>query len=316
MQFASRIAQGPQASAAKRMNNLVLYLVAVLIWGSTWLVITFQLGQVPPEVSVAYRFALAGAMLLGWSVARKLRLKFSLREHGWMALQGALLFGLNYVCVYLAESRISSGFVAVIFSLIVFFNIAGTRWFFGTPLRPATLLAAALGFGGVVLIFLPELRRPAQSADAIAGIGYSLFGTISACGGNLVSARNQRRGLPVVQLNTFGMLYGALFVGLYAFAADRSFIFDTSLRYVLSLVYLALFGSVIAFGAYLTLVGRIGAERAGYVAAAVPVVALLLSVGFEGLQLGVAEALGILLCVIGTLLVLRKKPAPPVGAPK
>src|SRR3954469_5035013 len=148
-----------------RMNNLGLYLVAVVIWGSTWLVITFQLGKVPPEVSVAYRFALAGAILLGWSLVRRLKLKFAAREHGWMALQGSLLFGLNYVCVYLAESRISSGLVAVIFSLIVFFNIAGTRLFFGTPLRPSTLLAAVLGFGGVVLIFLPELRRPAQSRD-------------------------------------------------------------------------------------------------------------------------------------------------------
>ena len=299
------------SGGAERMNNLVLFLVAVLIWGSTWLVITFQLGQVPPEVSVAYRFALAGVMLLGWSSARKLRLAFSVREHGWMALQGALLFGLNYVCVYRAESRISSGLVAVIFSLIVFFNIAGTRWFFGTPLRPATLVAAVLGFGGVVLIFLPELRRPTTSADAIAGIGYSLLGTVSACAGNLISARNQRRGLPVVQLNTFGMIYGALFVGVYALGAGRRLVFDWSLRYVLSLGYLALFGSVVAFGAYLTLLGRIGADRAGYVAAVVPIVALLLSVAFEGLRLGAPEALGVVLCIMGTLLILRRRPAAP-----
>jgi drug/metabolite transporter (DMT)-like permease len=293
------------------MNNLGLYLVAVLIWGSTWLVITFQLGRVPPEVSVAYRFALAGLLLLLWSLVRRYRLKFSLREHGWMALQGTLLFGLNYVCVYLAESRISSGLVAVIFSLIVFFNIAGTRLFFKTPIRPTTLVAALLGVAGVALIFLPEIRRPAQGTEAMLGVIFSVVGTVSACGGNLISARNQRRGLPVVQLNTFGMLYGAAFVGLYAAMIGREFVFEPSLRYMLSLGYLSFFGSVLAFGAYLTLVGRIGADRAGYTAAAIPIVALLLSVGFEGLHLGAAELLGIALCVSGNILVLRKRPAVP-----
>jgi drug/metabolite transporter (DMT)-like permease len=291
------------------MNNLGLYLVAVLIWGSTWLVITFQLGTVPPEVSVAWRFALAGVMLLLWSLVRKLRLTFSARDHGWMALQGALLFGLNYVCVYLAESRISSGLVAVVFSLITFLNIAGTRLFFKTPIRPATVVAALLGVSGVALIFLPELRRPARGEEAVAGVIFSVIGTVSACAGNLISARNQRRGLPVVQLNTFGMLYGAAFVAIYAAALGRDFVFDSSLRYVLSLGYLALFGSVLAFGAYLTLVGRIGADRAGYTGATIPIVALLLSVGFEGLQLGAPEIVGIILCVAGNVLVLRKRAA-------
>lgn len=289
------------------MNNLVLYLAAVVIWGSTWLVITFQLGRVPPEVSVAYRFALAGVLLLGWALARRLRLRFSAREHGWMAAQGALLFGLNYVCVYLAESRISSGLVAVIFSLLVFLNIVGARLAFHTPIRGATLFAALLGVGGVALIFLPEFGRTSARGDTLAGVLLSLAAVGSACAGNLVAARNHRQGLPVLQLNLFGMLYGAAFVGAYALLAGRSFVWDGSPGYLLSLAYLALFGSVIAFGAYLTLVGRIGPDRAGYTATVIPVVALLLSVCFEGLRLGAAEILGILLCVTGNVLVLRSK---------
>lgn len=291
------------------MNNLTLYLAAVLIWGSTWLAITFQLGKVPPEVSVAYRFALAGLILLGWSMARKLPLRFTGRQHLWMALQGALLFGLNYVCVYLAEGRISSGLVAVIFSLIVFFNIVGTRAFFGTPMKPATLFAAVLGVGGVTLLFLPELRRPSGAPGSAAGIAFAVISAASASLGNLVSARNQRHGMPVVQLNTFGMLYGASFVGLYALLTGSRFTFDVSPGYVLSLCYLALFGSVIAFGAYLTLVGRIGADRAGYSGAAIPLVAIMLSVAFEGLRLHALEILGIVLCVAGNVLVLRKRSA-------
>lgn len=297
------------------MNNVTLYLAAVLIWGSTWLAITFQLGKVPPAVSVAYRFALAGLFLLVWSLARRVRLRFSLREHLWMAMQGALLFGLNYVCVYLAEGQISSGLVAVIFSLLVFFNIVGTRLFFGTPLRATTLLAAALGVGGVALIFLPELSRPSGNGSVLWGVIYSVVATVSASFGNLVSARNQRHGLPVVPLNTFGMLYGAAFVAIFAFATHQTFAFQFTARYVLSLVYLALFGSVLAFGAYLTLIGRIGAERAGYALVAIPIVAVLLSVAFEGLHLHTLAVLGIALCVGGNVLVLGGKRVAPRREP-
>lgn len=289
------------------MNNLTLYLIPVVIWGSTWLAITFQLGKVPPEASVAYRFALASVLLLGWAAAKRLPLKYSAATHGWFALQGGLLFGLNYVCVYLAEGLISSGLVAVVFSLIVFFNIAGTRVFFGTPLKPATLLGALLGVGGVALVFLPQASPSAGGAHATWGLWYALIGTASASLGNLVSARNQRRGIPVLQMNAYGMLYGAAFVAVYALARGRSFTFDPTPAYVGSLLYLAVIGSIIAFGAYLTLVGRIGADRAGYTNAMVPIVALLLSVVFEHLHLRPATIVGIVACIAGNVLVLRKR---------
>jgi drug/metabolite transporter (DMT)-like permease len=289
------------------MNNLGLYLTSVLIWGSTWFAITFQLGKVPPEVSVAYRFALASAILFIWCGVRGLRLRFSWRDHRWMALQGALLFGINYVLVYLAEGQISSGLVAVAFSLIVFLNILGARLFFGTSVRPSVLVGAALGVGGVALVFLPELGRAAGNGRTVHGLTYAIVSTVFASLGNLLASRNQRLGLPVVQLNTFGMMYGALFVGLYALAAGRPFVFDGSVGYLLSLCYLALFGSVLAFGAYLTLVGRIGAGRAGYTGAAIPIVALLLSTFYEDLQWHVYTVLGIAFCVGGNILVLRRR---------
>jgi drug/metabolite transporter (DMT)-like permease len=302
-------------SALDAMNNLVLYAAAVLIWGSTWRVITFQLGRVPPEVSVAYRFALAGVLLLIWCRLRGLRMRFSAREHLLMALQGMLLFGLNYVCIYLAEGRISSGLVAVLFSLITFFNIAGTRIFFGTPVKWMTLFSAVLGVVGVTLIFLPELREPGFGGSVPMGVFFAVLGTMSASFGNLLAARNQRNGLPVVQLNTFGMLYGALLVTAYALAIGRPFGFDGSLVYLASLGYLSLFGSILAFGAYLTLVGRIGADRAGYTGATIPIVAVLLSVVFEGLRLQAVAVLGIALCLAGNVLVLRGRRSPTPAAP-
>jgi drug/metabolite transporter (DMT)-like permease len=288
---------------------LGLYIAAVLIWGSTWIAITFQLGKVPPEVSVAYRFALASLFLLLWCAVRGLRLAFSWRDHLWMALQGALLFGLNYVCVYLAEGEINSGLVAVIFSLMVFFNIIGTRFFFATPLRPVALLGALVGVGGVALVFLPELAQVSEKGRPALGLAFALAGTLSASLGNMAAARNYGRGLPVVQLNTFGMLYGALFVALYAVAIGQPFLFDWSAGYLLSLGYLALFGSVLAFGAYLTLMGQIGADRAGYITVAIPIVALLISTLFEGLRWQIYTGVGIALCMVGNVLVLRRRKA-------
>jgi drug/metabolite transporter (DMT)-like permease len=289
------------------MSSLGLYVAAVLIWGSTWIAITFQLGRVPPEVSVAYRFALASFMLLAWCAARGLRLAFPWRDHVWMALQGSLLFGINYVCVYLAEGRINSGLVALIFSLMVFLNILGARIFFATPLNPTAVLGAILGVSGVALIFLPELTHSSGMGHPGLGVALALVGMVSASFGNMVASRNQRHGLPVVQLNAFGMLYGALFVALYALAIGRPFVFDGSTHYLLSLAYLALFGSVFAFGAYLTLIGRIGADRAGYAMVAIPMVALLISTLFEGLPWRSDTLVGAGLCLAGNALVLQRR---------
>jgi len=286
------------------MSILGLYLTSVLIWGSTWLAITFQFGTVPPAVSVVYRFALAGLILLAWARMKGLRLRFSRSEHLWMALQGFLLFGINYMCVYLAETEITSGLVAVAFSLLVILNIVGTRVFFGTPLKPSTMIGAALGIGGIVLVFLPEISRGLGKGNPTLGIAFALSGAVTASLGNIVASRNHGHGLPVVQMNAFGMLYGALSVALYALATRQPFLFDWSPRYLLSLLYLAVFGSILAFGAFLVLLGRIGADRAGYVTVAIPIVALLLSAFFEGLRWHASLVLGILLCLAGNVAVL------------
>jgi drug/metabolite transporter (DMT)-like permease len=295
------------------VNNLTLYLASVVIWGSTWIAITFQYGPVAPEVSVAYRFWLATLMLLAWCLARGLRLRFSLREHAWMALQGVPIFGINYVCAYLAEQRVPSGLMATLYSLMVFSNLAGARVAFGTPLTARALAGSVLGVAGVTVIFLPG-TGPALRPGMGLGLVLALVGVATASLGNLVSQRNQRAGLPVLQGNAFGMLYGAVAVTVYALAMGRPLAFDPSFRYLASLAYLALFGSVLAFGAYLTLIGRIGAGRAGYAMVAIPLVALLISTLFEGLRWRPALVLGVLLCLGGNVLVLARPRRPePAG---
>lgn len=288
------------------MSDLLLYVASVLIWGSTWFAIKFQLGVVPPSVSVMWRFLAAAMILLVYALIRRLPLRFGVRDHGWMALQGLLLFCVNYLLVYLSEQYLPSGLVAVIFSMLAVANIVGLRVFFGVPINPLGLAGAAVGIAGVALLFWPQLRQFSTANGGSVGLILAGVSTLVASLGNMAATRNQRRKLPVLQVNGWSMLYGALLMAAYIEISGQRFSFDASWPYVLSWAYLAVFGSVLAFGAYLTLMSRVGADRAGYSMIAIPVVALLISTWLENLRWTGTMWAGVALCLAGNLLVLRR----------
>ena len=289
-----------------RVPNATLFLIATAIWGSTWLVITGQLGTVAAEVSVAYRFALGALVLGAWCRLRGVSLRFGRRDHAYLALFGATLFGLNYVGVYWAEQYVASGLVAVVFSTIVFMSPIGMRLAFGAPLSPRTFVAAAFGVGGVALLFVPELDAARAGGRALLGIVLALVATAIATVGNLVAVRNHDAGLATFPATAWGMLYGSLTAALLALATGVPWSFETTFRYVGSLLYLAVLGSVVAFGAYLTLLSRVGAAPASFVGVATPVIALLLSTAFEGYRWTPLAGLGVVLAVFGNWLALRR----------
>ena len=291
------------------MQNLILYATTVLIWGSTWLAIKFQLGIVDPRVAVAYRFALASIILLLYCRLAGLKMRFTVKEHLFMALQGLLLFCINYWLVYLAETRLTSGLVATVFSTAVFLNIVNGALFLRSPTRGGVILGAGLGLAGVALVFWPELSSLGLSSDSLFGLLAAALATYSASLGNIASARNQKYKLPVIQTNAFGMGYGAAIMAGLAFVSGTRFSFDPTFSYVGSLLYLAVFGSVIAFGCYLTLVGRIGADKAAYAFLLFPIVALGFSTVFEGYQWTRYAVLGVVLITLGNVVVLRRPAA-------
>ncbi len=287
--------------------DLSLYALTVVLWGTSWLAIKFQLGVVMPEVSLVYRFALAGAVMLALCLIGRRRMRFSGTDDLFFALQGTCLFSTNYLFVYLGSQYLTTGLVAVVFSLVVVFNILGGRILFRTPFRPAVLAGAALGLTGIALVFWPEIRAFDPSRDSTTGALYSLIGTAIAAMGMLTSAWNQqRRSLPVLQSNAYGMVYGTLLLTALTFARGSPFTFDPAFSYVASLLYLALFATVLAFWSYLTLVGRIGAERAAYATVLFPIIALALSTLVEGFVWTATAALGIALVLAGNVLILRK----------
>jgi len=291
-----------------------LFAIPTLIWGSTWFAIKFQLGVVAPQVSVAYRFALAALILAAWCAATGRSLALPRRAHYWMALQGVTFFGLNYVAVYEAEERIASGLVAVAFSTIVFMTPFGARFAFGTPLAARTLTGATLGVAGIALLFLPELRAAGQGGANAVGLALAIASPAIAAIGNLVSMRMQRDQLPVLTSTAWGMGYGALAVAAVAAAGGSAWTFDPRGAYVLSLLYLAVFGSIIAFVTYLTLLKRTGPGPASFVGVATPVIAMLFSTALEGYRWTWIGALGIALAVAGNVIALRPAVAPRGGS--
>ena len=286
------------------MQHVILFGVSVLIWGSTWLAINFQLGVVAPEVSVFYRQALASALLFAWALLRRMNLRFSLRAHGWFFLLGLTLFGFNYVLAYSAQNYIPSAMNAVLFATMVWINVLLARLFFRTPFEAHVLLGAALGMAGVVVLFWPALVQAAGAGPKLLGVAISLVGAVVASLGNMASHQAQKERLPVLQSNAWGMFYGAVITGTWALLSGKAFTFDPGLEYVASLLYLSVFGSVIAFGCYLKLLGAIGPGKAGYTAVVIPVVAVVLSLLFEGLKLDVYVVSGIVLVLGGNLLIL------------
>ncbi|HEX2140593.1 MAG TPA: EamA family transporter [Woeseiaceae bacterium] len=297
------------------MNNRALYLITVLIWGTTWIAIEFQLGTVSPGVSIFYRYFLASLLLFGWCRARRLPLAFGRGAHLHFALLGLLLFGLNYILTYHAQFHITSALAAIAFSTMLWMNIVNSRLFFGTRAGARVLLGSALGIAGIVTLFLPEVSALSLSDSVLYGAGLCVAGAYVSSLGNMVSQSAQKQALPILQSNAWAMLYGAVFTGLLAVVQGNEFNFDWSVGYVASLLYLAVFGSIVAFGSYLTLLGRIGASRAGYAVVMFPVVALAVSFAFEGLALTLNIVLGVVLVMAGNVIILRRNRATPEECP-
>lgn len=298
------ITEGPSVTA-------FYYALTVFIWGTTWIAIKNQLGVVPIEASIAYRFALAGVVLfVVLALARRLH-PIPARHQPYVVLQALCLFSCNFVCFYIATHYIPSGIVSVVFSAATIFNLVNAFLIHGRRPAPRILAGAALGVAGITCLFWETVTGAELSRDTTTGLALALLGTWFFSAGNLVSARNQNHGLPVVSVNAWAMLYGAGIVALFALARGVPFAFDPSPVYVGSLVYLAIPGSVIGFTTYLTVVHRLGPERAAYMTVLFPVVALTISVFFEGYRVAPLAGIGLAAVLLGNVLVLVRRPAPP-----
>lgn len=286
--------------------NAILYISVVVIWGTTWLAIYMQQGVVSVPVSIFWRFAVAAVVMLVVLLALGRLRRISLRDHLFCMLQGGCVFGFNFLCFYHAAAYISSGLESVIFSMAVLFNAVNSMVFFRQRPSKNLLPAAVLGIAGVVALFWHDLIATQLAPSLLLGIGLSALGTYGFSIGNMISTRHQRRGLETLSTNTYAMFYGTIIMGVLALVRGDSFMPEFTLRYLGSLFYLAIFGSVIAFGAYFTLVGRIGSGPAAYSTLLFPLVALSLSTIYEGYVWHSNAIIGLIMILLGNLVMFSK----------
>lgn len=282
--------------------NPFLYLLTVLIWGSTWIAIKWQLGVVPAPVSIAYRFWIAAAVLLLILLVLRKPVRPPRAAWRYLVAQGLALFCCNFLCFYYASQWVPSGLVAVVFSTAPLWNSINGRLFLGRPMQPQVILGALLGLAGIAMLFLPQMSGHWSDGGMLRGLGLALLGTLCFSTGNLLSSRMQALGLTPLLTNTWAMFFGAAILTLIGLLLGMPFTIEPGVRYIGSLLYLAIPGSVIGFTAYLLLVGRLGPERAAYCTVLFPVVALTISTVFEGYEWSSAAFIGLACVLAGNLL--------------
>jgi drug/metabolite transporter (DMT)-like permease len=298
------------------MPSSLLFVAACLIWGSTFWAITLQLGDISPAVSIVYRFALASSVLFAWCFLRGDKLRLSWAAQRWTILQGCCSFGLSYIGTYFAEQYVVSALVAVLFALMVFWNPILSRIAFGTPLTWRTWAAGSAAMGGVVLLFYHAITESLREVMAggqghfILGLCLALGATIASSVGNTLVVKVRQQESNVLVTMAWGMLWGTVLVTLLAIARGDAFVMPTTARYWGGLIYLSLFGSVIAFACYFTLIDRIGTQKAVYIGVVTPVISVLMSIRLENYRPGWMEISGMVLCIASVAWALRSPSVP------
>ena len=289
------------------MNSTIfLFIATLLCWGPTWYIIKFQLGTVDPMVSVFYRFFLASVIILLFCIYKKRNLRFSIKEHFFIAILGIFLFNINYVIFYLSTQYLISGFVALCFSSILFMNVINNIIFHRSSPNIVTLIGGTIGTLGLIIIFYDEIITFEFSSGTSYGIFLGIIATYFASLGNLISAHTSKIKLEVIPVTGLGMFYGSISLVIYLILMGNSFSFEVSHQYIFSLIYLSIFGSVFGFSLYLTLIKKLGSNDAAYVAIIMPLVALVVSTFFEGLVWDLSLVLGAIMIVLGNIIILKR----------
>ncbi len=290
------------------MNNGVLFAICTLIWGSTWIAITYQIGHTAETLAVAWRYTLAALCLGLFCAVRGLPFKLPLHIHIKMAGVGFFLYCLNYTLLYMAQAHIISALLALMSSSIIYFNVVLRRWWLKQPIRLEVVVGATLGLAGIVCMFVPEFSKVSMDAALAAGVSIAFVSFLSASIGNVISERILTSGTPVIQMNFYAMSYAMVMLYITAWVTNETLVVPTAPEFYISLLYLALFGSVLAFGSYMKLLKQIGADKAAYVVLVYPIVALVISTFFEGYTWSWLSVLGVVVVLVGNAIAMGKVP--------
>ena len=290
------------------MNNPTLFSLCCLIWGSTWIAITYQIGHTSETFAIALRYLLASACLGAYCLVKKLPLNLPLHVHVKMAAVGLFLYSLNYTLLYLAQAHIISALLALMSSCIIYINVVLRCWWLKEPIRKEVVIGATFGLSGIICLFVPEFFKVSMDIALATGLGIAFISFLCASIGNVISERILTAGTPVIQMNFYAMSYAMVLLFTTSLLLPGELVIPTSSSFYWSLLYLALFGSVFAFGAYMKLLKQMGADKAAYVVLVYPMVALVISTFFEGYQWSLLSVIGVVIVLIGNAIAMGKIP--------
>lgn len=297
------------------MYVAVAFSVLVVVWGATPYAISLQLGPVAPEVLVAYRFGFAGVLLTALSLGLGRWRRLRLRDHLFIALQGVMMFSIVDLMVYPAIERVASGLVQLVISSTIVFNILFGALFLGLPVRPRVVAGGFIGIAGIVMVSWSEVRGIQWTGAGPVGFGLAFAAMLVGSLAAITAARNQRHGLPVLETAAFGMLYGAACSIVVALALGRSFSWDWSAAFLGALAWVTLLSTALGFVLFLTLIGRIGPDRAAYTIVLTPLLALAISTAVEGFAWTALSAAGAVTVLVGNVVALSRLEKAPLAAP-
>jgi drug/metabolite transporter (DMT)-like permease len=303
-------------ASAKGLSSVAIpFAIFTAIWGSTWIVIRDQLGSVPPQWSITYRFLIAAVAMAVIAIWKGEGLKLPVRGLFIAAGLGFFQFVLNFNAVYMAEQHITSGLVATVFALLLIPNSL-LAWVLLAQ-RPTARFAwgSLVAVTGIALLFVHELQQhPGHKQQILLGIGLTLGGMLGASVTNVLQAREEVRRYPLFPVLAWAMGFGALMDGAIALAVAGAPTIDARPGYWLGLGYLAVFASALAFSLYLPVVRKIGPGKAAYSSALVPIIAMGFSTWLESYRWTPLNAGGALLAIGGMVIALSRSrvtvPAP------
>jgi drug/metabolite transporter (DMT)-like permease len=285
-------------------RSIAAFVFLALVWGSTWLVIKDQISAVPPAWSVVWRFVLAATAMAAFALLRGERMRLTGREMAVAIAMGAFQFSLNFQLIYESEHYLTSGLVAVVFALMIVPNAILARLVLGAALTRRFLAGSAIALAGIALLMLHEYRIAPPNSGVTTGVLLVTGAILSVSVGNLLQATQTARGVPVVSLMAWGMIWGVVASGAYAIIAVGAPVLDPRPAYLAGIAYLGLVGSALTFPLYSQLIRDWGPGPAAYNGVAVPVVAMILSTLFEGYEWSLLAGAGALLAMAGLLVAL------------
>lgn len=285
-------------------RSIAAFIFLALVWGSTWLVIKDQISEVPPAWSVVWRFILAATAMAAFALLRGERMRLAGREMAVAIAMGAFQFSLNFQLIYESEHYLTSGLVAVVFALMIVPNAILARLVLGAALTRRFLAGSAIALAGIALLMLHEYRIAPPNSGVTTGVLLVTGAILSVSVGNLLQATQTARGVPVVSLMAWGMIWGVVASGAYAIVAVGAPVLDPRPAYLAGIAYLGLVGSALTFPLYSQLIRDWGPGPAAYNGVAVPVVAMILSTLFEGYEWSLLAGAGAVLAMAGLLVAL------------